>query len=284
MQPTGNLIGNFPLEVRHGYASSIDFADLLINNPPTNFFLDGTTIIGRLIYENTHSSPEFSKDSIKILDWIVSGVDINAETRVTAAKCNPPAISIHEHLESYLRNCQKNGTNRWILQNDGSGKIADYKGIEPLENGEIYMSLWHAKFSNGENPSVRSTDFELVVAQAIKSRRLFKRRNLWEENGKRIAGDAHPHAQIVERSDDEQLLKCHLGIANNGEAYDVAVWTNTFPNVRGDICISQPGHSKIRFIDESESDAARSISQLLTTLSDTAQVDALNIVVLGSAE
>ena len=284
LQPTGNLIGNFSLEVRHGYASSIDFADLLLNNPPTIFFLDGTTIIGRLLYENTHSGPEFPKDSIKISDWIASGVDITAETRVTAAKRNPPAISIHEHLESFLRDRPKIGTNRWILQNDGSGEIADYIVIEPLVSGEIYMSLWHAKYSNGEKPSVRSTDFEVVVAQAIKSRRWFKRRNLWEEIGKRITGDAHPRAQIVEGSDDEELLKCHLGIADNGKANEVTMWTNTFPNVRGDICIAQPGLSKSRFIDEFESDAARSISQLLTTLSDTAQADALNIVVLGSVE
>jgi hypothetical protein len=74
-----------------------------------------------------------------------------------------------------------------------------------------------------------------------------------------------------------------LGIADNGEPHDMTVWTETFPNVRGDICIAQPGLSKSLFIDESESDAARSISQLLTTLSDTAQADALNIVVLGAA-
>jgi hypothetical protein len=146
------------------------------------------------------------------------------------------------------------------------------------------MSLWHAKYSNGKIPSVRSTDFEVVVAQAIKSRRWFKRRSLWEEIGKRLTGDAHPRVQIVEGSDDEQLLRSHLGIADNENAQDVTVWTNTFPNINGDICIAQPGLSKSRFIGEADSDAARSISQLLTTLSDTAQADALNIVVLGSAE
>lgn len=284
LQPSGNLIGNSPLEVRHGYASSIDFAELLINNPPTIFFLDGTTIIGSLLYENTHSGPEFSKASIEIADWIASGVDITAETRATAAKRIPPTISIHEHLESLLRDRPIIGTNRWILQNDGSGEIADYMVIEPLASGEIHMSLWHAKYSNGKIPSIRSTDFEVVVAQAIKSRRWFKRRSLWEEIGNRLTGDAHPRVQIVEGSDDEQLLRSHLGITDNENAQDVTVWTNTFPNISGDICIAQPGLSKSRFIGEADSDAARSISQLLTTLSDTAQAEALNIVVLGSAE
>jgi hypothetical protein len=89
LQPSGNLIGNSPLEVRHGYASSIDFVELLINNPPTIFFLDGTTIIGRLLYENTHSGPEFSKASIEIANWNAGGVDITAETRATEGRAQP---------------------------------------------------------------------------------------------------------------------------------------------------------------------------------------------------
>ena len=182
-----------------------------------------------------------------------------------------------------MHNCYARiGKSRWILQNDGSGEIADYIVIEPLESGEIHISLWHAKFAAGKTPSVRSSDFEIVVAQGIKSRRWLKRRSLWKELGMRLNGLASPPAHVVVGSDDEMLLKAYLGTTDEDNDFDVIPWIESTPNVRGNICIAQPGLSRGAYIRKTNVEASSSITQLLTVLSDTAQADALNLIVLGS--
>jgi hypothetical protein len=149
-------------------------------------------------------------------------------------------------------------------------------------SGEIHIELWHAKFAGGVNPSVRSGDFEVVVSQGIKSRRWLKRRSLWTEIGNRLVGTSSPPIIVVDGSDDVTLLKSYLWRNDDDIEFDGIPWTVSFPNVRGTICIAQPGLSKDALIQKTNEDAASSIIQLLTVLSDTSMADALDIVVLGS--
>jgi superfamily II DNA or RNA helicase len=282
LEPGGKWNSEDLLVVRRGYYGEILFTELLEKHPPAIFFLNGSTIMGSLLYESKFSGPEFDPSTVEVENWIEAGVDITAETRRTAAKREPPAISIDEYLEDILLDRQRIGTSRWILQNDGSGEIADYLVIEPLLSGEIHLSLWHAKYAAGTSPSVRSSDFEEVVSQAIKSRRWFKRRSLWNEIRMRLEGSASPRAYLVDGSDDEILLNAYLGGLDEDSSTDVIPWTEFTPNVRGNICIAQPGLSRDAYIRSPDDEAARSITQLLTVLSDTAQADALNLIVLGS--
>jgi len=78
------------------------------------------------------------------------------------------------------------------------------------------------------------------------------------------------------------LLFLFLGRPIDDKPDDFIPWTDSMPNVKGNICIAQPGLSKHAYANSVDSEAARSITQLLTVLSDTAQADALNLVVLGS--
>jgi len=282
IEPGGRWNSNDFLLVQRGYSSEIDFLELIEKYPPTIFFLNGTTIMGGLLFECNFSGPKFDPGTIEVENWIDAGVDITAETRRTAARRDEPVISIDEHLESVLRMRDRIGTYRWIIQNDGSGEIADYLVIEPLLSGEIHLELWHAKFAGGKFPSIRSSDFEEVVSQAIKSRRWFKRRKLWNEIRLRLEGSAAPYASIVDGSDNEDLLYAYLGRSTEESPVDFIPWTESLPNVKGNICIAQPGISKVAYVNAGDNESARSITQLLTVLSDTAQADALDLVVLGS--
>lgn len=276
----GAMTSDVTLPVAHGYAPQRDFADVLRSNPPTVYFLDGSTAVGHLLYDSRSTGVGFDPTQVVHTTW--QNVDIRAETRRSATR-RGTGISVHEHLESWLLARQRNGSARWILLNDGSGEIADYIVLEPLLSGEVHMQLWHAKPAFGSAPGVRVDDLEKVVAQAIKSRRWVKSQRLWSELSDRYSQQATPHAQVVTGSDDEARLRVHLGLQEGNEG--TPNWLETNPVVHGRICIAQPGLSYEQFAAPTpqQEAAADGIRNLLTVLRDTAQADALDVVVLGSA-
>ena len=276
----GTITSDGSLAVARGYAPQQDFTQVLRSHPPTVFFLNGSTAVGHLLYDSRGAGAAFEPTQVVYSTW--QNVDIQAETRRTATR-RGNGVSVHEHLEGWLLGRQRNGTARWVFLNDGSGEIADYIVVEPLQNGEVHMELWHAKPANGSAPSVRVDDLEKVVAQAIKSRRWIKSQRLWTELAERYQGEATPKAVVVTGSDDENLLRVHLGLAEGAE--DIPNWLETNPVVRGRICIAQPGLSYAQFATPGaqQEAAADGIRNLLTVFRDTALADALDVVILGSA-
>jgi len=281
MESSGNWSATSTIIVRQGYAGTRDFVDLLRRHPPTIFFLDGSTVIGGLVYDSRYSGMAFDAMQVQHTNW--TGVDITAETRRTASNRTPPAVSIHEHLEGWLISRPRIGMSRWVIMNDGSGEISDYIVIETLPSGEVHMSLWHAKSADSASASVRVEDFDKVVAQAIRSRHWFKSRRLWIELGNRLTGASSPVASLVAGSDDESELRVMLGIEGAISSEARQPWPRTMPVVRGCICIAQPGLSRQMYLAASDgNESARGVTQLLTVLKDTAHADALEILVLGS--
>ena len=281
----GEISSTTPLAVKQGYRGSRDLLEVLRSHPPTIYFLDGSTAIGRLLYDNRSTDVGYRAEAMLVADW--HDVDLTAETRATAARRKPPAISIHARLEEWLVARERIGVKRWVLLNDGSGEIADYIGIEKPESGLLHMSLWHAKAATGTSPSIRIDDMEKVVAQAIKSRVWFKSRRLWQELADRLSGVAKPEATLVAGSDDEAELRAWLGLTEDGDGPDGQVpWTQAEPAVRGVIAVVQPGLSRKDFISPPEGrlEAAKGISQLLTVLQDTAQAEGCDALVVGSKE
>ena len=224
------------ITVRRGHSNPTLLSDLLTDRPPTVFFLDGSTVRGRELFPPSGVMRSLPSELILTRDW--QGVDITAETRAKATAKGAGA-SVHESLEVFLREQAPRGRRRWILSNDGAGEIADYIVIETLPTGQVAVDLWHAKFAGGASPSVRVTDFEVVTAQAVKSRRWPTDRQLWDQLAARLSGRSHPEAILVEGN--RRQLEVLLGLHTRWATMSL---TRRKPSVVGGIGIAQPGLSR----------------------------------------
>ena len=250
------------LSVRRGHSNPTSVSELLSERPPTLFFLDGTTVRGRELFPPPSATLQVPLDLISAETW--AGVDITAETKAKAA-ANGTGISVHEWTENYLRGRPARGRHRWILSNDGSGEIADYIVVETLPNGQVAVDLWHAKFSGGSTPSVRVGDFEVVSAQAIKSRRWPTDRELWSHLAARLQGAEPPRAHLVEGR--MRQLEVFLGMHPRWARLSAA---RRKPSIVGGIGIVQPGLSEEQLARDllSRTTSAVQIVQLLTVFRD----------------
>jgi superfamily II DNA or RNA helicase len=285
VDPSGRVIAEQDVEVQRGFGAAQLLSEVLEQAPPTIYFLDGTTTIGPVRYDSRRASSSFDLSALRTTLW--DDVDITAETRATAAGREAGTVSIHEHLEGYLRDLPRLGERRWILCNDGSGEIADYLVIEELASGEIALSLWHAKAASGSSPSVRIADFQVVVAQAIRSRSSLPSTGLWAALGRRLGGTESPAATLVGGSDDVLVLRHRLGLEVDDDRPDTpSPWTRSLPAIRGTIGIAQPGLSAGRLRDELEqavaTPGASGLLQLFSLLQDAAISDGADLRLLVS--
>ena len=278
----GQIYASSDLVVRRGYGEDASLAEILETHPPTIYFLDGTTTIGPVRYDSRTLTSAFDTRLLTAIDW--SDVDITAETPATAVE-HRAGRSVHERLAEYLASCPRRGVTRWIMNNDGSGEIADYIVVEELATGEVHLGLWHAKFSHGQTPSVRVKDFQEVVAQALRSRRQFPSTELWDELAARLDGKAKPAAAITQGSDDEMLLRKRLGLTPT-DGTDIP-WTLRYPAIRPLIGIVQPGLSATALRAELAASpvpaGAQSLQELFSVMADTAIADGAELTLVVAA-
>lgn len=262
--------------VQRGHGNPVPFSSLLTERPPSVLFVDGHTVHGRELILPTTFSNTVPQGLVLAEEW--AGVDIVAETKASAAQ-RGTGISIHEWLEGWLAERPRRGRHRWILSNDGSGEIADYIVIETLPSGQVAVDLWHAKFAGGANPSVRVVDFEVVSAQAIKSRRWPTERSLWSHLAARLQGTEHPAAVLVEGR--QRQLEVLLGLHTRWEAMSL---DRQRPSVVGQIGIVQPGLSRQQLTTDlsNGTTSAVQIAQLLTVFSDAVSAVAQPLVVASA--
>lgn len=279
----GRITATQDLMVRRGYGDTDSLAALLEAQPPTIYFLDGTTTVGPVRYDSRTLTSAFDLRLLTAIDW--EGFDITAETPRTAEARGAGAGSVHDRLEAYLLARPRLGLSRWIIYNDGPGELADYLVVEELPTGEVHLSLWHAKASNGAAPAIRVKDFQEVVAQALRSRRQFPSTTLWSDLGERLRGQARPVASIVDGSDDPDLLRRKLGLVDS-DGSDPP-WTQRYPAVRGTLAIVQPGLSanalRSALSEDPVPQGAQSLRELFSVLMDMAQSDGADLVLVVSS-
>ena len=283
----GHIAAPCDLLVRRGYGNAASLAEALEQQPPTIYFLDGTTTVGAVRYDSRTSTSGFDPHLMTPIDW--AGVDITAETPRTAQARGTGEASVHDRLAGHLRSLPRRGKHRWIIHNDGAGEIADYLVVEEMPSGEVHLSLWHAKASREPTPGIRIKDFQEVAAQALRSRRWFPSTTLWSELAARLTGQASPRATLVDGSDDECMLRRRLGLTeeqDNEEGAEPPLWTRRFPVIRGSIGIVQPGLSAHALRAQLQLEAvpagAQSLRELFSILSDTALSDGADLVLLVS--
>ena len=263
-----------PATARRGHSTVVDIADMLTERPPTVFFADGVTVRGTELFP-APSTVTTLPDGL-VVPHVWTGVDIGAETHARAA-ARGLGISVHEWIESHLAGRPLRGTARWILCNDGPGEIADHIVIEEMPSGQVQVDLGHSKFAGGA-PGVRVTDFEVVTAQAIKSRRWPTDRQLWSRLGDRREGREHPPAIVVDG--DAAQLRVVLGLEPTADEQSLAKRKQA---IKSTIGIVQPGLSLAQLETDSAAGgvSAVQIVQLLATVRD-AVMEVADAVVLAS--
>ncbi|TKV56866.1 DEAD/DEAH box helicase [Nakamurella flava] len=220
---------------RRGHQTPRSLADLLSTRPPTVYFLDGQTVNGATIYQSPSVQRDLSRWRPSYLDW--GATNIRKETDKSALVAGA-GKSVHQTLRDHLMATESKARRRWILENDGSGELADLIVLELHGTNEVRLDLWHAKPASGATPSVRVTDMQVVVAQAIKSRRWLTDRGLWKEMADRLSGASTPPLRLV--SGSVSLLRALLGLVPGHPGWALA---NRAFQLRGTVVIAQPGLS-----------------------------------------
>ena len=275
------------LTVRRGYVEFGTMSDFLEHYPPLIYFLNGQATQGHELFDvSAGTTPQYDPRGVVSYDWAGNGVDITAETRSKALE-HGEGVSIHEGLERYLLAQPQTERWRWIICNDGAGEIADYLVIEYTYRRPIRLSLWHAKASAGLSPGLRVNDFQVVVAQALRSRSRYNNPSLWDQLRDRLTGREAPRAMLIPGSDSLARLLIHLGEPRQrpGGRASPRDWTVSRPLVHGEIGIAQPGLGCSQLLAAGPTAAgttANSLHQLFSVLSDSIAVTGNRGVVLGS--
>ncbi|OZC82328.1 helicase [Rhodococcus sp. 06-412-2C] len=261
----GNVAdANLPIFVTRGHQTPRSLAGLLSTIPPTVYFLSGQTVSGATLYQHPGVQRDLSRWSPVFLDW--SNTNIEKETD-RSAKTAGAGDSIHQTLRTYLTTRPTAARRRWVLENDGSGELADLIVLELHRTDEVSIELWHAKPASGAKPSVRVTDMQVVIAQAIKSRRWLTDRGLWKEMADRYSGRGAPALKVVSGSDREPLLRVMLGLVSHHPALSL---TNRPTQLLGTVVVAQPGLSWTKLVAgvEQEGLSAIQVRDLLAVFDD----------------
>ena len=272
------------ITVKHGYQQADSIEDFLEHYPPIVYFASGHVAQGNELFDvRGGQQPRIDPSTVEEHDWVGAGVDITAETKATAAK-KGRGLSIHEAVESILARQPRQERFRWLICNDGAGEIADHILIEYSPGGPVRMDLWHSKYADGQ-PSLRVSDFQVVIAQAIRSRSRYNDPALWGTLRERLMHRQGPSADLVPGSDDPKRLLVLLGEQSRGGRRRKRSWAAQPPLTQGSICIVQPGLSRAALFNPAAGQAstADSLRQLFSAFEATMAATGRRARIIGSA-
>ena len=130
-------------------------------NPPTIWFVDGSSLEGNLLVKLKNSPPATFPNS-NIMPWDWTGIDIRKESQGLRKEND----SIQYRLISALKS-----SNRYnlIFDDDGSGEVADVIAIQEDDaNARLLFEFYHCKFSGAAQAGSRVDDLYAVCGQAEK--------------------------------------------------------------------------------------------------------------------
>jgi superfamily II DNA or RNA helicase len=190
-------IGASDYSIKHKSGSSIRIGfgrgremllkDYFQENPPTIWFVDGSSLEGNLLVKLKDVAPAtFPSGNITAWDW--TGIDIRKESQGVTKETN----SIQYKLISELKSGNQYTL---IFDDDGSGEVADVVAIkEDTQQKRLLFELYHCKFSTSDQAGTRVEDLYAVCGQAEKSNRwatdakLLLERLRKRENDRRLKG------------------------------------------------------------------------------------------------
>lgn len=153
--------GGVVINLRFSRGREVPLRDFFKENPPTIWFVDGSSLEGNLLVKlKTAHSATFPNESIQAWDW--SGVDIKKESQGISKELD----SIQYKLLSELKMANKYCI---IFDDDGSGEIADVVAVqENINSRKLTFELYHCKFSGADQAGTRVDDLYAVCGQAEK--------------------------------------------------------------------------------------------------------------------
>lgn len=148
--------------IRFGRGKEMLLKDFLQKNPPTIWFVDGSSLEGNLLVKlKTAEAVSFPIDHIVQWDW--SGVDISKESQGADRKTDSIQYKLISALKSSGKYCL-------IFDDDGSGEIADVLAVqEDTTTNRLLFELYHCKYSGAAQAGARVGDLYEVCGQAEKS-------------------------------------------------------------------------------------------------------------------
>lgn len=169
-------------------------------------FESGHTLSNGVIYSVRHRDVPFL--SWEFVD--LTGYDLKKEKPPTSSSFDPAEIGNRDSLFCWVKHqwpLESPGRG-WLTCDDGSGEIADFVHFDPDDPEGPLLTLIHVKASgtNSANREISTSDYEVVVGQAVKNLRHLDRMNL---------------AEGLEQG-------AHKAVA-------VATWANGVPQTRGDM-------------------------------------------------
>ncbi len=149
------------ISIRFSHGREVLLKDYFKQNPPTIWFVDGSSLEGNYLVKLKAARPiTFSTDNIIAWDW--SGVDIRKESQGTSRETD----SIQHEVISRLK---ASGKYSIIFDDDGCGEVADVIAIqEDAASKRLLFELYHCKYSGARQVGARVNDLYEVCGQAEK--------------------------------------------------------------------------------------------------------------------
>lgn len=151
-------VGNKKVNILIG-SNKIPIDSFFYRYPPIIWFNDGSSLEGNSYVELNLTYTPYPKDKIITWDW--TGIDIKKESQ--GIEKDPNTIQYR-----VIDNLKKERDFNIIFDDDGPGEISDVIGILTKEDN-IFVELYHCKFSKESTPGARSDDLYIVCGQAQKS-------------------------------------------------------------------------------------------------------------------
>jgi superfamily II DNA or RNA helicase len=190
-------------------------------------FADGSITEGALLYRLPAAgvAPADLNKSLRRASW--TGVAIQAETR-RSRRISSNQSTVIEYVS---RRLTWSWPDAWVMEDDGSGELADLVLLRPRPDGSADLALVHCKASSNPQPGVRVADLYEVLGQVAKSLRWAGGGpQLWEELLQRSSGTGRFRAVSTGRRDKVSL---------HAQAQS---WVNTPPLLNSVLIVAaQPG-------------------------------------------
>ncbi len=209
----------------------LSIQDFFYKNPPTIYFIDGSSLEGSSYTPLPKAYLPFSRE--KILDWDWAGIDLTKESQ--GAEKNK--VSIQYHLIKVLK------TRGYfiIFDDDDSGEIADVIAIIDKDTS-IKIELYHCKFSKDDTPGARIDDLYTVCGQAQKCVR-------WMDKALEKPDEFFAHLLRRESKREEEQAMSRIEKGRKDDIETLKMKSRSCP-IEMSVFIVQPGLSKAKASDE----------------------------------
>lgn len=149
------------ISIRFSRGREMLLKDFFKENPPTIWFVDGSSLEGNLLVKLKTARPVIFPTAC-IIPWDWSGVDISKESQGTSRAPDSIQYKLISELKASGKYCL-------IFDDDGSGEVADVIAVqEDATNNKLLFKLYHCKYSSAPQAGARVGDLYEVCGQAEK--------------------------------------------------------------------------------------------------------------------